>query len=82
MASLPLGFLVAIGLFPKEIATLGFNARSAEFSEAVRDLARTNYDSDRREDGYYFGNIGKEKRYRFTGRLSCKDVNPCSCKAS
>jgi peptidoglycan/LPS O-acetylase OafA/YrhL len=58
---LPLGFLVAIGLFPKEISRLGFNARSAEFSEAVRDLARTNYDSDRREDGYYFGNVGKEK---------------------
>lgn len=58
---LPLGFLLVIGLFPKEISTLGLNARSAEFSEAVRDLARTNYDSDSTEDGYYFGNVGKEK---------------------
>ena len=58
---LPLGLTVAIGLFSKEISTFGFKARSPEFSEAVRDLARTDYDSDRREEGYYFGVTGKEK---------------------
>ena len=58
---LPLGLTVAIGLFSKEISTFGFKARSPEFSEAVRDLARTDYDSDRREEGYFFGVTGKEK---------------------
>ena len=58
---LPFGLLISLGLFSREISTLGLNARSTKFSEAVRDLARTNYDSDRREDGYYFGNKAKEK---------------------
>ena len=58
---LPFGLLMGLGLFSREISTLGLNARSTKFSEAVRDLARTNYDSDRREDGYYFGNKAKEK---------------------
>ena len=58
---LPFGLLIGMGLFSREISTLGLNPRSTKFSEAVRDLARTNYDSDRREDGYYFGNKAKEK---------------------
>ena len=58
---LPFGLLIGMCLFSREISTLGLNPRSTKFSEAVRDLARTNYDSDRREDGYYFGNKAKEK---------------------
>lgn len=58
---LPLGFLVVIGLFSKEISAFGLKARGPKFSHAVRDLARTDYDAERKQDGYSFGNIGKKK---------------------
>ncbi|MDG1173877.1 MAG: SGNH hydrolase domain-containing protein, partial [Opitutales bacterium] len=42
---------------PREISMLGLEPRSQKFSESVRDLARTNYDSDLTSEGYYFGGL-------------------------
>ena len=58
--SFPLVILVSLGIFPKEFSSLGVNPRTISFSNAVRDLARSNYDSHRNNDGYDFGLLNKE----------------------
>ncbi len=56
---IPMLVLLGLGFFPKEISTFGINPRNMAFSESVRDLARDNYDSDRGEKGYYFGDLSQ-----------------------
>ena len=58
--SFPLIMLVFLGIFPKEFSSLGINSRTESFSYTVRDLARSNYDSHRNNDGYGFGLLNKE----------------------
>lgn len=55
----PLASLLTLGFLPNEISKLGLNPRSKVFSDSVRDLARDNYDSDQRENGYVFGDLSK-----------------------
>ena len=58
--SFPLIILVFLGIFSKEFSSLGINPRTESFSNTVRDLARSNYDSHRNNDGYDFGLLDKE----------------------
>ena len=59
--SFPLIILVFLGIFSKEFSSLGINPRTESFSNTVRDLARTDYDSHRNNAGYDFGFLNKEK---------------------
>jgi peptidoglycan/LPS O-acetylase OafA/YrhL len=58
--SFPLIILVFLGIFSKEFSSLGINPRTESFSDTVRDLARTDYDSHRNNAGYDFGLLNKE----------------------
>ena len=56
----PLLILSLLGIFSKEFSSLGLNPRTDSFSNSVRDLARSNYDSHRNNYGYDFGHLNKE----------------------
>ena len=56
----PLLILSLLGIFSKEFSSLGINPRTESFSNSVRDLARSNYDSHRNNYGYDFGHLNKE----------------------
>ena len=58
--SFPLIMLVLLGIYSKEFSSLGMNPRTESFSNTVRDLARSNYDSRRNNKGYDFGLLNKE----------------------